>query len=248
MSAAETTLKPVNFLVNFWDILTAPGLALRRVSTVQTRSWWFPVLLSLIAPILHLALTMDLQIERMQKMMALQLSNMPPEQAEAARPMLERMMQPGALLLTTTTQAALGLIFAWGIGMLILYFGIALLGTPLKPNGLWTALAWTWIPFAIRPFVQMAWNLYSHSLIVYPGASVFFATGNLAEDQRNPLFIAATHVDLFALWHLALIYILLKVIGKLGTGSSLFLTFLYAFIQLGVRLLPVLATRFTNMG
>lgn len=248
MSATETTLKPVNFLVNFWDILTAPSLALRRVSTVQTRSWWFPVLLSLAMPILHLALTMDLQIERMQKMMALQLSNMSPEQAEAARPMLERMAQPNALLLTTTAQVALGLVFAWVMGMLILYFGIALLGTPLKPNGLWAALAWTWIPFAIRPLVQLAWNLYSGSLIVYPGASIFFATGKLAEDQHNPLFVAATYVDIFALWHLVLIYLLLRVIGKLGSGSSFFLTLLYAFIQLGVRLIPVLAAQITNMG
>ena len=248
MPATETTLKPVNFLVNFWDILTAPSLALKRVSTVQTRSWWFPVLLSLATPLLHLALTMPMQIERMQKMMALQMSNMSPEQAEAARPMLERMTQPNALLLTTTTQVALGLAFAWAVGMLILYFGIALLGTPLKPNGLWAALTWTWIPFAIRPLVQLAWNLYTQSLIVYPGVSFFFATGKLAEDQRNPLFIAATHVDIFALWHLILIYLLLRVIGKLGTGSSFFLTLLYAIVQLGVRLIPVLVTHFTSMG
>ena len=248
MADTETTLKPVNFLVNFWDIITAPSLALKRVSSVQTRSWWFPVLLSLVAPLLHVALTMDLQIERMKKIAALQLSAMTPEQAEAARPVLERMAQPNALLLSTATQVALGLLAAWAIGMLILYFGIALLGTPIKATGLWTALAWTWIPFALRPLVQLAWNLYSNSLIKYPGLSYFFASGKIADDQRNPLFIAAAQIDLFGLWHLVLIYLLLRAVGKLGNGGSLFLTLLYAIIQIGYHLIPVAFSQLTNMG
>ncbi len=248
MTTTETTLKPVNFLVNFWDILSAPGLALKRVSSVQTRSWWFPALLALLTPILHVALTMDLQVERMKKIAALRLSTMTPERADAARSMLERMAQPNAILASTATQVVLGLLTAWILSMLILYFGIALLGAPVKPNGLWAALIWTWIPFAIRPLVQLAWNLYSHSLIKYPGLSALVASGKIAEDQSNPLFVAAAQVDLFALWHLALIYLLLRVVGKLGMGSSLFLTLFYALIHIGVHLLPVAIARLSGMG
>jgi len=248
MTTSTSSLKPVSFLVNFWDILTAPSLALARASTVQPRSWWFPALLSLLAPLLHVGLTLDLQIEQVKKGVALSLSAMTPEQADAARPMLERMTHPNALLLSVATQVALALLVSWAISMLILYFGVALLGNAPSAGGLWAALAWTWTPFALRPLVQLAWNLYAGSLIKYPGLSSFFATGKTVEDQRNPLFIAASQIDLFALWHLILIYILLRVVGKLKNSSSLILVILYAIIQLGLHLLPALISKMAGVG
>lgn len=246
MTTATVTLKPANFLINLWDILTAPNEAFRRISTVQPKSWWFPALLSLITPILHVYFTMDLQIERMKKVSALQLSNMTPEQADAARPVIERMAQPNAILLSALAQTILGLLVVWGIAMLILYFGIALTGSSPKTNGLWAAIAWSWIPFAIRPLWQWAWNLSSGALIKYPGASYWFATGKIAEDQHNPLFLTATHIDFFALWHLILIYLLIRIVGKLGKGSSFLLTLIYAFIQLGIGLFPLLLTNLSS--
>jgi len=246
MTTATVTLKPANFLINLWDILTAPSEAFRRISTVQPKSWWFPALLSLITPILHVYFTMDLQIERMKKVSALQLSNMTPEQADAARPVIERMAQPNAILLSALAQIVLGLLVVWGITMLILYFGIALTGSSPKTSGLWAAIAWSWTPLALRPLWQLVWNLASGTLIKYPGASYWVATGKITEDQRNPLFLTAAQIDLFALWHLLLVYFLIRVVGKLGRGSSLLLTLAYAIIQLGVHLLPLLLTNLSG--
>ncbi len=248
MTSSSSTLKPVNFLINLRDIIAAPGEALTRVSAVQVNSWWFPVLLSILMPILHVALTLDMQVERAKKIAALQLSKMTPEQADAARAAIERMTRPQTLLTTHAVQVVLGLAFAWALAVLILYFGIALLGTPIKVNGLWAAVAWTWIPFALRPLAQLIWNLYSGSLIQYPGLSYLFASGKIADDQQNPLFIAATHFDLFALWHLVLIYVLLRVAGKLGKGSSIAVTLIYALIQLGARILPAMIPKLLGMG
>jgi len=246
MATATVTRKPANFLINFWDILTAPNEAFRRISAVQPKSWWFPALLSLIAPILHVYFTMDLQIERMKKVSALQLSNMTPEQADAARPVIERMAHPNAILLSSLAQVVLGLLVAWGIAMLILYFGIALTGSSPKTNGLWAAIAWSWTPLAIRPLWQLVWNLSRGALIKYPGVSYWVATGKIAEDQRNPLFLTAAQLDFFALWHLILVYLLIRIVGKLGRGSSLLLTLVYAFVQLGIRLLPLLLTTLSS--
>jgi len=248
MATVESSLKPVNPLVNLWDILSAPSQALERVSTVQARSWWLPALLSVITPLLHIYLSMDLQIERVKKGIAMTLSAMPADQAESARPVMERMLQPNALLVSTLTQVVLGLVISWAIAMLILYFGIALLGTPPKSSGLWAAIIWTWIPFAIRPLVQLAWNYYSNSLIQYPGLSYFVATGNIAQDQRNPLYVAATQIDLFALWHVILIYLLLRVVGKLGAGGSFFLTLIYSAILLGVHIVPTMVGNLMGAG
>ncbi len=248
MSVTEATLKPVNFLVNFWDIVTDPVTALARVSFVQPRSWWFPALLSFLTPLLYLALTIDMHVAQARKQMALALSQIPQDQIEAARPMMEKMTQPGVLFGTAAGSLVAGLLIAWGLSMLILYFSIALLGTPVKASGLWAALLWTWIPFALRPLVQLAWSLHSGALITYTGLTYFIASGNPINDQRNPLFVAASQIDLFALWHLILIYILLRVVGKLGRGGAVALTILYALILLGVHVLPVAASRLTGMG
>lgn len=239
----ETSPKPVNFLVNFWGILTAPRLALARVSSVQPRSWWFPALLAWAMPVLQVILTLDLQIEQQKKVIALSLSAMPADQVEAARPLLERMTQPRVLVLNAAVSVALGLLVAWGISMLILYFSMALAGNPPKANALWAAVTWAWIPFALRPLVQAAWSLYSGALIQYPGLSYLFATGKLIEDQKNPLFAAAAQIDLFALWHLVLIYFLFRVLGRLRPRSSFLATGFYALLQLGIHVLPVFATR-----
>ena len=244
----DTIVKPVNPIVNLWDILTAPSLALERVSTIQSRSWWLPALLALITPVLHIALTMDWQIERIKTNIALNLSSMPAEQADAARPVMERMLQPNALLVSTLTQVALGLLVSWAIAMLILYFGIALLGTPPKSTGLWSAIIWAWTPFAIRPLVQLAWNYYAHSLIQYPGLTYLVASGNPIEDQRNPLYIAAAQIDLFSLWHVILIYLLLRVVGKLGRAGSLFITAIYIIILLGIHIFPPIVTSLMGAG
>ncbi len=243
MTNDSSSIKPVNPAANLWDIVTAPSLALERVSTIQTRSWWLPALLALIAPILHIALTLDLQIERIESNIALRLSVMPAEQANAARPMMERMLQPNVLLFSTFTQVAVGLLLSWALAMLILYFGIALLGKPPKSAGLWSAIIWAWIPFAIRPLVQLAWNAYTHSLVYNPGATYFVATGNVVEDQQNPLYVAATQIDMFSVWHIILIYVLLRVVGKLGRGGSLFMTALYMILMLGIHVLPSILTK-----
>ena len=241
-------LKPVNFLVNFFDVIASPGQAFQRVSTVQVNSWWFPVLLSLATPLLHMWLTLDMQIARVREMLKLALSAMTPEQALAAQPAIERMLQPETMIRNTAIQVTGGLLISWAIALLILYFGISLSGSAIKINGLWSAIAWAWIPFALRPLAQLVWNLYTGTLITYPGLSYFVATGAPGADQRNPMYIAATYMDIFALWHLALIYILLRKVGQLGGGSSFFITLLYAAIQLGVHLIPTLIPMFMGQA
>ncbi len=244
----DSPLGSASCLVNFWDILTAPDLALKRVSEVQPRSWWLPALLSLVTPLLYLGFTMDMQIEQARKAAALTLSKLPAEQVEAARPLIARMTQPQAIFLSATGGVALGLVLSWALSILILYFGIALLGSSVGAGGLWAAIVWTWVPLALRPLVQLAWSLHAGALVLYPGLSRFVAVGNPMEDQRNPLFVAASQIDLFALWHIILIYVLLRVVGRLGRGRSIALALLYALAQVGVRVLPTAIAQMTELG
>lgn len=240
--------QPASMLVNLRDIIAAPARTLTRVSTVQTRTWWLPALLAALTPILHTALTLDMQTELARKMTQLQLAEIPPEQAEAAQAMMERMTQPAFLLGMGALQSVIGLIFAWILAMILLYFGIALLASPPRVNGLWAAVAWTWIPLALRPLAQLGWELATGQPIIYHGLSYFVATGDMLADAKNPLFALASFLDPFALWHLALIYVLARSVGKLGRGGGLFLTLFYALVQAGVRVLPVLLSAWIGMG
>ncbi len=248
MTTTEAPPKKANLLVNLWDIFTAPSLALRRINAVQPRSWWFPALLAAITPILFMAMTMDLQIAQAKKMKAIQLGAMTPEQAQAAQAMTERLLQPGPMLMTTVTQTIIGLLVAWGFSLLILYFGIALLGSTVKANKLWAALVWIWIPLALRPLAQLVWALATGSLLQYQGLSALVASGDPMKDAGSVLFLLFSQIDIFMLWFLVLLYILLRVVGKLSKASSLILTALYTAIWLGFHLLPAAILKLTGVG
>ena len=248
MTTLTDSSPPAHILINLRDIIAAPGAALRRVSTLNTRDWWFPALLALIAPLLYLGLTLDLQVANAREAAARQLSLMPPDQAEAARGMMDAMLQPKTMFLTGAASLLFALLMAWLFAMLILYFGIALLGQPVKVNALWAALVWTWIPLALRPLVQLAWTLATGSLIQYQGLSYFAATGDPLADGKNPVVLALAQIDLFNLWHLALIYILLRTVGKRGRGGSLGILTVYALILGGAHVIPALITRLIGFG
>jgi len=241
-------IQPASLLSTFVDIIANPGLAFQRLVRYQQRSWWLPLLLALIAPILYLWLNLDRTVEQARQQLELQLSAMPADQVEAARAMAERFMQPNAVMISGAISALLGLAVGLGISLLILYFGAALFGASPRGSELWPAVAWTWLPFALRGFVQSAWSAANQVLIQYPGLSYLVATGDLAADNRNLLFVALSQIDLFALWHVALVYVLLRVVTRLGNSSALVLTVLYAIINIALRLLPAFAGSIFSLG
>jgi len=241
-------IQPAGVLNTLVDMIANPGLAFQRLVQYPQRSWWLPLLLALFAPLLYLWLNLDRTVEQARQQLELQLSSMPADQVETARTMAERFMQPNAMMISGVISALLALAVGLGISMLILYFGSALFGASPKGSELWPAVAWTWLPFALRGFVQSAWSLANQALIHYPGLSYLVATGDLAADSRNLLFVALSQIDLFSLWHAVLVYILLRVVTRLSNGSALVLTVFYAIINIALRLLPAFASGLFSLG
>lgn len=247
MTANETPLAG-NLLTTFIDMIAAPAQAFRRISERQQRSWWLPALLALVAPLLYLWLNVDRTVALAQRQLQLQLSTIPPDQAEAARSMAERFTQPRTVLLTGSLGTVLSLAVALGLAMLILYFGSALFGAMPKAQALWPAVVWSWLPFALRGFLQTGWSLANQALIQYQGLSYFVATGDVAADSQRPLFVALSQVDLFSLWHVVLVYVLLRAVVRLGGGGAFSLTLLYALLNIGLRVLPVFIGGLVSLG
>lgn len=241
-------LRPVNTFRLLIDIIAAPSETLRRVSEVQPRSWWLPAILSLLSAFAYLGITLNEAAAAAAKQVQLQMGTMPAEQAAAAAPMIERVTSPAFIFGSGAVTILIGLLLAWGLASLIFYLGASLFGGQVKIAALWPAIVWTWIPFALRGFLQTAWSAVNGSQIHYPGLSYWFATGDSVKDQTQPLFALASQVDLFGLWHALLVYLLLRAVARLGSGGALVLTLIYVAINLGLRLLPALLGGIFSVG
>ena len=242
MNATPPELQPVNSFVNLIDVIATPATAFRRISTVQRRSWWLPALLCLLTALLYLAVALNTTVAEAAKQIQIQLSAMPTDQVEAARPMMERFTTPVFIFATGAVTITLGLLLGWAIATGLLYFGASLTGHSVPASAAWALAVWTWLPFALRGLFQAGWSAVSGGeLIRYPGLSYLLATGDATADQRTPLYAAASQIDLFALWHLVLVYVVVRVVARMGTMSALVFTLVYALINLGLRLLPTLA-------
>lgn len=241
-------LRPVNTLRLLIDIIAAPGEALRRLSEVQPRSWWLPALLSLLSAFAYLGVTLEETAAEAAKQVQAQMATLSAEQAAAAAPMIERVTSPAFLFGSGAVTIVLGLLIAWGLASLVLYLGASLAGGQVKIGKLWPAIVWTWLPFALRGFLQTAWSTIDGSLIHYPGLSYWFATGDATADQTRPLFALASQIDLFGLWHVVLVYLLLRLVARMGGGGAFAITLAYVAISLGVRLLPALVGGAFSLG
>jgi len=236
MTATDTTPTRTNVLVDLIDIIAAPGQALRRIN-FYPRSWWLPALLSILTSLLLLWVNLDFLLAAAQRQAQNQLGNqnLSPEQLETTRAMMERFMQPNFMLLQGAIGILLGLLFAWALSTLIIYLSASIGGANPKASSMWALILWTWIPFVIRNLVYSAFGMFTEAFVRSPGLSYFISTGNLAEDQKNPLYVAAAQVDIFSLWHVVLIYILLRVAIAMGRGSAIVITLFYVLVNVGLR-------------
>ena len=244
----STDIKPTrtNVLVDLFDIIAAPGQALRRISFYQ-RSWWFPALLSLLTAILLLWVNLDFLLAEAQRQAQLQLGNqnLSPEQIETTQTMMERFMQPNFMLMQGAIGILLGLLFAWAFSTLFIFLSASVGGANPKASSMWALVLWTWIPFVIRNLVYSAFGMFTEAFARSPGLSYFVSTGDLVEDQKNPFYVAAAQVDIFSLWHLVLIYILLRAAITMGRGSAIAITIFYALVNVGLRVgVPQLVSLF----
>lgn len=248
MSISTSAPQPIGILVNLVDMIAAPAIALRRISEVNRRSWWLPAILSIVGALLYLWVGREFLAAEAVKQVQLQLSTMPPEQMEAARPMMERFTQPLFIFGSGAATTIIGLFLAWLLSTALIYFGAALAGASFQFGGLWPAVIWTWLPLAIRSFVQTLWILVTDSIVRYPGLSRVFATGDSAADQIAPLYVIASQIDLFAIWHIVLVFVLFRAVGRMGVTSSFILTLLYTVINVSLRLLPVIVSSAVSVG
>jgi len=238
----ETKRRPfaVSLLVSLID---RPATALAEISAYPRWRWVLPVILLIGAMVASTVLTGPLTVEQTQQAVQQQLATLPAEQAEMARAQIARLQQPQVLLATAIGTGLIGLLLSWLMASAILYFGVLIAGGDVSFTGLFATLPWTWLPFALRDVVQTGYTLYKNELIANPGLSYFVSTGKLVEDAGNLLYNVLARVDLFTLWHLALVFVVLWVLPRFSKGKAFVLVLVYAALSLGLRLVPALLVR-----
>lgn len=237
------TVAPSRSFALLLGIIDRPRATLANVLAHPRWKWLLPLGLCLVAMLFMLWATADelsVQAARQQaaalQSMQSQLQDMTQAQQQQLRDQITRFSTPQMLILIGSLTSAISLLLGWVIGAGMVYFGLTIAGTEGRFPPLLAAFSWTWLPFAFRDFFSAVWNLVTGALMVNPGLSYFVSTGDPVADQTNPLWLLASQVDLFWLWHLVLIYALVKAVRPQRSAWGMVL--LYAFLYLVVRVGP----------
>lgn len=234
-----------------WSLLV--GLIDRPVRTFASiagnprRRWIIPVLLVIAAFVIGLVLTGEQQVtaaaEQMRTQLAAQADQIPAAQMEQVQAQMERFTQPAVVLGLAAVTSLIGLVLALLTASAVLYFSALISGSDVPFPTVWAMVPWTWLPFALRDVVYGLYVKMTGELSIHRGFSGFVAGSDMTANAGNPLYLVLAQVDLFALWHLALVYALLRGGMRLTQGKALVLTLVYAAISLVLRAAPSLLIR-----
>ncbi|HEY65459.1 MAG TPA: hypothetical protein G4O02_12910 [Caldilineae bacterium] len=224
-------------------IVDRPAETLSQVARSPRWRWLWPTALLVASIVIYFAVAAPYLQQEARRAAALQLEALPADQMAAAQASMERFMSLPFILVSSILSALAGTVISWVIAAGILYFSSLLAGEDLDFGRTFAIIPWTWLPFALRGFVQAAWVAWRGELIAAPGLSGLVATGDRLQDARSLSFALLSQIDLFALWHLILIYAGLRGLARMRAGKAAWLTAAYAVINLAVRLIPVLIGR-----
>jgi hypothetical protein len=219
------------------DMVDRPGAALANVAAYPRWRWLLPVALALVTTVAGTAIASPLLAAETQQLMAQQLSRLSADQAALVQQQMTRFATPLALTISGSLGALVGLAIGWLLQAAIAYFGVLISGGDAEFGEILAAAPWVALPAVIESIAQAVHVLLYGKLLVNRGLSYLVSSGKALEDARNPAYIALSQVTLFRLWHLLLVYVLLRRVAKLGSGSAFIVTVIYWALVAGGQLL-----------
>ena len=149
---------------------------------------------------------------------------------------------------TTTVRDALeylGLLvaLAWlGRGALIHFTSIALGGSSEWATT-FAAGVWSMLPYLFRDLLLGAFVMINGQIIEHSGLGVLVASGDFVADSANLFYVLLSNIDPFAVWHLILLTVGIRIATDLPKARAAILSILTWLVILALKLVPGLLSQ-----
>ncbi len=215
-----------------WGIVARPRATFQRLNENGRRAWWLPALLAVIAVILPILVGSPISARVAREAVASVQTQMGETLSPEQRQQMEQAQQIAAspLIITVfpSVTGVLGLLVGWLVWAGALYLVGMVAGGHASFGALFRMVVWTWIPYALRGFLQALYILLTGQLIAHPGLSGLVAGEQTVEKVLTApptagqmvasAFLA--RIDLFLLWNLALLVVGTMVVTRLSARKA----------------------------
>jgi hypothetical protein len=225
-------------------IIDRPRSTLRAIGEQPRHRWLLPLILMIAGIVCLSVVTAPYAAQEAVKQLQKQMATMTPEQTQAVQSQMNTFTSPVFLGVTTAVSRLLMNLLVWALFAGALYFIGLVAGGEAAYGQVFAIVAWSWIPYILRDFVQAGYIFATRHLIGQSGLAALVATGDQTKDAANLLYAALAQADIFLLWHLLLIGLGLAALNRFGRGKTLFVVVIYLLIVIGVALIPSLIASF----
>jgi hypothetical protein len=223
-----------------WPALSGPRAFLRKLVEVEPSVWLTPVLVL----VLVIALRVVAQGQATARQNELTGGPVPPEESqfwtpeqfEAWNQSVQMLNGPVFLYGFPLLGGALGVIIGWVLTFAILHLVLTLLGGRGTLRVMMNVTAWALLPFAIRELVRGIWMFYSGTPLQDVGLSGFASSDG--SGVSNYLSAALSLVDLYLIWHVAMLIIGSHAAVRLPAGQIWIGVLITILVVVGLQALP----------
>lgn len=221
-----------------------PTASLRAVTErAGVMIWLVPLLLLVVCYVPMVVVQAPYNVELAQQQAQRQLDQMPAEQQRQAVAQIETFTSAPFLIATGLGMGIIMLLIGLAAQSLVLYLGSLVAGGETTYGRLFRVSVWSRLPYALSYLALAGFTLLAGRAVRYPGLSALAATGNVMQDGQQPLVALLSSIDLFWLWHLALVAIGVSAARRTRNGPAIGLTLVYAVLSLVVQVVPAMLFR-----
>ena len=220
-------------------IIDRPGSSLRSVADrAGVSTWLVPLVILIVCYVPAVVVQAPYNVELAQQQAARQLEQMPTEQQRQAATQIETFTSATFLIATGVGTGVITLLVGLAAQSLVLYLGSLVTGGEVTYGLLFRISVWSRLPYALSYLALAAFTMVAGRPVHYPGLAALVASGNVMQDSAQPLVALLGSIDLFWLWHLALVASGVSAARRARNGASVGLTLVYAVLSLIAQSIP----------
>lgn len=220
-------------------IIDRPTSSFRSVTErAGVTTWLVPLLILIICYVPAVVVQAPYNVDLARQQAERQLDQMPVEQQRQAAAQIETFTSAPFLIATGLGTGIIMLLIGLAAQSLVLYLGCLVAGGEVTYGLLFRISVWSRLPYALSHLALAAFTVLAGRAVHYPGLAALAASGYVMQDSRQPLVALLSGIDLFWLWHLALVAVGVSAARRSRNGAAVGLTLVYAVLSLVAQAAP----------